>query len=176
MKDLTQLKKDADQAKKDYAHYFQSIDRGGTMPTWYNQAHIEEENDWIKRAQKQLEQNLVPQDDILNIKAQLKIREKRLKSVLASRMETEKLILKNKDKSYAEYKELGEKIGNSMFSHDEMHYVSGKHGQRARVISPREEAEREIHRKHLVKKYKILGKVLGEDTNIERLRKGRDSG
>jgi hypothetical protein len=169
------LKKDAEQSKKNLVHYFQDIDKGSMMPTWYNPSHLEEENDWIRRAKGQMDQNLVPHDDVMRLKAELKLRENKVKKILQSRMETEKRIEKNKDESFSRYKELEEKIKESMPSRDEMFHVDGKHGMRARRVDPRIEAETEIYRKHLVREWKIIGKVIGENTNIERLRKGRAS-
>lgn len=172
-KGIAHLRKEAEKSKKNYAHYFQPIDKGSSMPTWYNPAFVMEENTWLTRAKRELDQNLVPQDEILQLKAQIRMREKKVKDILASQMKTEEMIKKNKDAAYNRYKELGDTIADSMFTRDEMFYVDGKHGMRARKISPRDEADREHYRKHLVKEWKIIGKALGEDTNIEGLRKGR---
>jgi len=89
-----------------------------------------------------------------------------------SKDESEKHINMDKDKSFKRYKEVEEEIKESLFTRDEMHHRD-EHSRRHRTVDPREEAERGQYRNNLIKEYQIRGRLLGENTNVEQLRRGR---
>uniref|UniRef100_A0A6M3LP90 Uncharacterized protein n=1 Tax=viral metagenome TaxID=1070528 RepID=A0A6M3LP90_9ZZZZ len=172
---IEQLEKESSKSEKNIAHYFKPVDKGSSMPSWYYRSQVEEELEWVKRAERQLKDDLIPQENKLTVKTELKAKKQRLKEISDARNEVEDKILAkgvNKDKAWARHKELGELIAESMFTRDEM-FHRDPHGKKHRVIDPREEADRTPFRNKLIKEYKILGRILGENSNPERLRKGR---
>ena len=166
------LEKEGKKSKKNLAHYFNPIDKGSSKPAWYYSAQIDEEKEWIRRAERELKEQTIPMEKIAELKVQLKVRKDKYEEIMKSKDASEKLVNTDKDKAFKRHTELEEIIKESMFTRDEMHYRD-KHGRRHRTVDPREEAERGIHRNHLIKEYTILGRLLGENTNIEALRRGR---
>ena len=161
---LASFKKKATQAKNEMAHFFQPIDKGSSMPSWYYERHIEEENEWIKRNRNQLDRGLIPPDKIEMLKSELKAREVRLGHINEAEKTVKDLILADKDKAKKRFDRLAEAIAESMPTRDEMNHVP-------KLIDPRKEAERMPHRDKLVKLYKVYGRVLGEYVNVEALRR-----
>jgi len=169
---LQELEKESKKSKKNIAPYFKEIDKGSSMPSWVYEPHIEEEQEFIRRSERELKEQTVPVERMPELKMQLKVRKDKLEKVMQSKDEAYKIVNSDKDKALKRHKELEEKITDSMFSRDEMHYRD-THGRRHRTVNPRDEADRGQHRNALIKEYRILGHVLGENTNVEALRKGR---
>jgi len=169
---LQELEKASKKSKKELAHFFQPIDKGSSKPSWYYTAQVEEEQDWIRMAERQLKEQLVPTEKIAELKQQLSIRKGKFEKIMLSKDAANSHVKIDKDKAAKRHQELEETIKQSMFSRDEM-FHRDQHGQRHRTVDPREEADRGQFRNRLIKEYKVLGRLLGENTNIEQLRRGR---
>lgn len=173
MSDIDKLETESKRSKKNIAHYFKPVDKGSSMPSWYYREQVSEELEWINRAERQLRDDLVPQENKLAINTELKAKKKRLKEITEAKSDVEtKIMGKDKDKAWARHKELGEIIAESMFTRDEM-FHRDTHGRKHRTIDAREEAARTPFRNNIIKEYKILGRILGENSNPERLRRGK---
>lgn len=184
----------------DKIEFFGAIDKKGKMeggkissefPGYYmdvQKAELEEE---ISMHENSIKNHLTPDRDIPRKKAEIA----RLKETLAG-INRSQPILKGKDKDTAAkiYEELSAEIGDSLFTRSDM--------QRG-LASPHEEARRmsepiisispecasvlqkfnitpgknkKISRNQASKVWKIMGKNLGEQTNVEFLRKDRSDG
>lgn len=99
-----------------------------------------------------------------------------------------KLKAAEKDRLAKNYKDLSERIGASMFSYDEMHKATADaHKEARRMVEPCIEVDPEIakecgvrvdgrnmaSRNGASKMFKILGYHLGDETNVETLRRIR---
>ncbi len=168
-RNIHRLEKDSKKSKEAISHWFKDVDKGSSMPSWYYKQQVAEEREWIQVAERQLKDDLVPTERIREIKAELRKRKSRYDQITAAERDVAKEIAGNgalKDKAAKRFEELGGIIENSLYSRDEMF------NKPTRLASPREEAERIRFRNSIIKEYKILGAVLGEDSNPERLRKG----
>ena len=161
---LASFERKANRAKKEMAHFFQPIDKGSSMPSWYYERQIEEEEEWIKKNRNQLERQLVPPDKIEMLRSELKAREIRLSQIDEAEKTVKDMILADKDKAKKRFDSLAEAIADSMPTRDEMNHVP-------KLIDPRKEAERMPHRDKLVKLYKVYGRILEEPVNVEALRR-----
>lgn len=156
-------------------------------PGWYlDHTHIDELKDSINRNQTLLDSGLCPPQRIGIIKATLDKEKNNLDSILASKPE---LSSAEKDKLAKVRKTLGELIKATMFSHSDM--MKG-------IVDDHEEARRmvefiidvsgdviyetvkaaevpmfdgKVTREGATKVWKLIGKLLGEPTNAETLRK-----
>lgn len=155
------------------------------MPAWYMRAHIEELEQNIVRKESMLKRGGFEQDQIPVIKAEIEADRDKLKKIENSRP---KLAGKNKDRVVRAYESLGKQIGESMPTrketkdglvspYDEMKRLKEKHIK----ISPELAAacgckpvQGKITGDEANKCYQIMGRALGENTNVERLR--RDTG
>lgn len=157
----------AQESKANVAHFFKPVDKGSAMPSWYNSVHMEELEERVKAKEKQLDADLVPKDKIMRVRAELQSERARLNEIKAAKTSVANMVGKDKDRYAKRFKELSEEIAESFYTRDEM-FRKDKN----RSASPRAEAERMAHRNYLVQEWKILGRCLEEDTNVERLRKG----
>lgn len=160
-------------------------DQGGIksdMPAWYFDVHIENLRENIERKARGVERNLYAPDQILRVKEEIKVERVKLKEIEGSRP---KLSGKALDKCGSAYESLQKQIRETMPTRKE-----SKDG----LVSPHEELNR-MKSKHIKidteiakacgvhvvrgkisgdeanKCYQILGKALGENTNVERLRR-----
>ena len=169
-RNIHKLEKESAKSKEIISHWFKPVDKGSSMPSWYYKQQVEEEHDWIATAEKQLRDDLVPTERIREVKAELRNRKERHEQILAANRDVKKEISGNaalRDKAAKRFGELAEIIKDSLFTRDEMF------NKPTRLASPRDEAERTQFRNNVIKEYKIIGSILGEDSNPERLRKGR---
>lgn len=164
---IARFQEEAVKASENVEHFFKPIDKGSSMPSWYYDRQVEEENEWIKNAEKQLADNLIPQDKIIPIKAELQTKKIRFEKIKEAHEDAKELVNKDPDAFVKRRKELADLIKQSMFTRDEMFH------RPARSVDPRHEAERSQLRNGLVKEWKIIGYLLGESTNVEALRKGK---
>ncbi|MCK4328792.1 hypothetical protein KAX02_03010 [candidate division WOR-3 bacterium] len=164
-------------------------DQGGIksdMPAWYFDVHIENLRENIERKARGVERNLYAPDQILRVKEEIKAERVKLKEIEDSRP---KLSGKALDKCGNAYESLKKQIRETMPTRKE-----SKDG----LVSPHEELNR-MKSKHIKidteiakacgvhvvrgkisgdeanKVYQILGKALGENTNVERLRRDGNS-
>ena len=165
-RNIQDLAKESQRAKKNLVHYFSPVDKGSSMPSWYYKVQMDEQEEWLRVNERQLKEGLIPQEKVMLTKEEIAKRKDRLKEIREARRVVEEMILKDKDKSKKRYDELSETLADSYFTRDEMFHKP------SRMVDPRMEAERSRERNDIVKEWKIIGAVLGETTNPEHLRKG----
>lgn len=161
-------------------------DVSSSYPAWYFEVQTEELQEEIDRMKRKMDVGGVPSDHLPYAKRELEEMENQLARVKDSEP---KMRPKDKDDAAQVYGELGEAISETLFTHSEMR--SGK-------VSPHKEVKRmskpcipvtseamaaackecgveikggKITRNEATRVHKILGKYLGESTNIEDLRK-----
>lgn len=156
------------------------------MPAWYFDVHISELEEGIARQKRQLESGAIDGDQVPRIKNEIAAGEARLKQITSGKPKLEGT---QKDRVFRVYESLQKQIKDTMPTHRE--------NERG-LVSPHEELKRQkskhikvdteiakacgvksVHGKisgdEANKCYKILGKALGEPTNIERLRRDGNS-
>ena len=156
------------------------------MPAWYFDVHITNLEESLSRKKRMLERGLIPQEQVQMTKNQIAGEQARLDAIKASKPTLEG---RNKDLAYNAYISLGKQIKDSMPTRKE---------SRNGLVNPHEELKRlkekhisispeiakacgvNVFRGHISgdeanKCYQILGKALGENTNVERLRRDGDS-
>ncbi len=165
-----------------------------TYPCWYFDGPIEQMKEDIANTEHRLKVGLVPDAAIAETRAHLEKTRGRLAEIEAARPNLEG---RDKEKAWKTYKELRDEIRDSMPTYDDMRRgLANPHEEhrrniglngginvkkmgavqlmRALNVSPREDGT--ITRNQARKAYKILGKALGENTNIERLRRFHSGG
>ncbi len=175
----------------DKIQFFGSVDcdRDGRVtsetPAWMLERHMEYLEDEINKKKAGLARGAYESDQVPRIKGEIEQEQKRLQDIINSKPN---LTGANKDKCFRAYQRLAERIKESMPTRKD-----SKNG----LVNPYQELKR-MKEKHIpidaemakacnvtrkdgkisgdeaAKCYAILGKALGEDTNIERLR--RDGG
>ena len=170
--------------------FFGSVDRDpvtrqvrSTYPAWYSEGAVGELEATIEETQRRLDGGRVPRESVEVTKNRLEMDRAKLEAIKASKPT---LPDAEKDKVAKAYKELGEKIGESMFTHsDMMRGLASPHEELKRENSAHIRVPKEIadacniklgrggvaSRKDAAKAWKIMGKVLGEPTNTEYLRR-----
>ena len=153
------------------------------MPAWYFDAQIEELRESASKKQRMIERGLVEQDQVPQLRNEIAGEKARLKAIESSRP---KLQGKALDMTANAYESLAKQIRESMPTRKET-----KNG----LVSPQSELARLKDKRHIKihpeiakacgvnavkghitgdqanKCYQILGKALGEDTSVERLRR-----
>lgn len=167
-RNINKLEDESNKAKKELSHFFSPVDRGSSMPSWYYDRKVREEKEWIEKHERQVKDNLIPEDDILKVKSEMKVRKEKLSEIEESYENAKKQFQEQKDFWAKEYDRLGKIIGDSMPHIDHMFNI--ENGRKMRLISAQDEALRVKHRNNPVKLWKILGHFLGESTNPETLR------
>jgi len=160
-------------------------DKGGIssdMPAWYFDVHIENLRENVERKARGLAMNLYAPDQVLRVKEEITTEREQLKKIEGSRPT---LSGEQKDRCFRVYESLKKQIAETMPTRKE-----AKEG----LVSPHSELKR-LKTKHIKvdtelakacgvkvvkgnisgdeanKMFQILGKTLGEDTNVERLRR-----
>lgn len=161
-------------------------DEGGItsqIPAWCFDQHIGYLEEGISRKKRMLERGEVATDQVPVLRGQIKSETEKLERIVASRPN---LSDKQKDRCAKAYENLGRQIADTMPTRKE-----SKQG----LVSPYDELKRLKGKKHITidptiasacgvkpvqgkitgdeanKCYQILGKALGENTNVERIRK-----
>jgi len=179
------------QVNKDDIVFFNEIDlkKDGSIsseyPCWFFDVHIEEMKESIASKKRQLKLGLVHPEMVGRVQAEVENQEKRMKEIENSKP---KLSGAAQDFAYGEYKKLCDQLSDSMPTRRE---------DRQGFVRPHEELQRlntpyvsvdpkiaaacgikgskgKITGKQAARCVQIIGKALGENTNIERLR--RDGG
>jgi hypothetical protein len=155
-------------------------------PAWFHEIHIDHMKEEISRKQKFLDLGYYVADQIPRVKSEIEAETKRLKEIESSRPVLTGAALDRVSKAY---ESLGKQISDQLPTRKE-----SKNG----LVSPHEELKRQntksitiphdlakacgvkaegrgtsgrITGKEAAKCYQIMGKALGSNTNIERLRK-----
>lgn len=153
-------------------------------PAWYFDTHLDELKEDIDRKARDLARGVIPPSEVPYAKEELEKQKERYDAILSSRP---KLSAKEKDELAKVYKELEQQIVDSMPTYTEMMkghadpheearkmtrpYISvGRHGDLFKKMNIPMDGNK-VSRNGATRAYKILGKVLGERTNIETLRR-----
>lgn len=174
--------------KPDEIVFFNEIDlkKDGTLsseyPCWFFDTHISEMQESIDSKERQLKLGLVHPEMIGRVQAEMERDQKRLDEIKASRP-----ILSGgaKDFAYSEYKKIASQLSDSMPTRreDKNGFVNA-HEEYKRLNTPHIKVDPKIAEacgikgtkgkltaKQASRCYQIIGKALGENTNVERLRK-----
>lgn len=182
--------------------FFGAIDRKGKKedgvisseyPAWYFTNQIKNLKESIERKRRSLKRGDVDPSQKPYIQAELQQEELKLSEIMEKGMP--KIDDKDKDSLHKIYKELEGRIQDSMFSRDEMMKgladaheearrmttscidVKGAHGSISMFknvgITPR---DGKVSRNQASRMYKIIGRYLGENTNVEALRRSQKTG
>ena len=170
--------------------FFGSVDRdkktgniGSECPAWAMDVHTNELKESIASQERSLERGNLPTDSIPLIRASITKEKKRLEEIESSKPKLSDVVI---DKVAKAYNEIGKGISETMFSKDEMKSKSADPREEVRrMINPCVKVSPEIadmcgvktdssgmvSRNDASKIYKICGKYLGENSNVENLRK-----
>lgn len=182
----------------DKINFFNSVDRKGRRedgdiaseyPAFYFPTHLRELRDEVAKAEQQIELNLVPPSELPYAKNDLKRSKKRLEEIENS---MPKIKGKEKDEMAALYKSLEGQISDSMYSRTQMKKgLADVHEEARRMSEPIikigiegkffenmgiKPVDGKITRNQASRAYKIMGRVLEANTNIEALRKDYNTG
>lgn len=157
------------------------------LPAWYQKAAIAELEENIGRKKRALKNRMIKEDLIMRTEAEIKAEEERLNEIVSS---LPKLNSAQRDRCASSYKMLADQIRESMPTRKQT---------RDGLVSPQKEYQRLKVAKHIkidpdiaaacgvrpqngkitgteaATCYKILGGALGEETNIEHLRRDGNS-
>ena len=178
--------------------FFGSVDRKdgkpdgritSEYPAFYFTTQIDELAENIARNERAIESGAINPQSVPELKAEIKRDKQRLSEINKSHI---KLTDTDKDEAAALYKNLADQIQDSMFTrsdmmkglanpHDELKRMKtplrpvGKNGKvfKKMGINP---VKGKVSRTQAARVFKILGKVLGENTNTEYLRKDHKYG
>lgn len=168
--------------------FFGKVDRdrdgniGSTLPAWYFDSQVDTMKETIQRREAALERGDIPADYVYQTREDLKRDKERLDNIESSRPVLDE---KRSDALGKAYKELSSDIKESMFTRDDMQRgFADAHEEARRMTKPCINIDPELARKcgvnakggmisrnDATKIFKIVGKALGEETNVERLRK-----
>jgi hypothetical protein len=156
-------------------------------PAWCHDPQIEELKDEIRASEKAIDLELYKGKDLMRMREQLSIKKTRLEQILDSKP---KVSDTDKDRIARSRRELGERIGESMFTaSDMMRGTADAHVEAERMVRPcvaiKSEYEAglakscgmniengKISRNDAARIWKIQGKLLGESIlDAEQLRK-----
>lgn len=156
-------------------------------PAWCHDPQIEELKDEIRASEKAIDLELYKGKDLMRMREQLSIKKNRLEQILDSKP---KVSDTDKDRIASARKELGERIGESMFTaSDMMRGTADAHIEAERMVRPcvaiKSEYEAglakscgmniengKISRNDAARIWKIQGKLLGESIlDAEQLRR-----
>ncbi len=154
-------------------------------PAYYNENHVDSLQEGIESKERSLTAGRIPADSIPEVQERIKQEKDRLKEILTSRPN---LAPMEKDSLSKLRANLGKDIRDAMFtySHQERG-TADVHEEARRMISPIIQVPKEAHaqltemgvkitngrisRNQAGKAWKICGKLLGETTNVETLRR-----
>jgi len=184
----------AQAAAKEAFNFFGKIDRDykdritSEFPAWYFETHVENMKEERATLIRRLERGEVPPDNVPYAKQDAAAIKERIDEIEKSRPE-----IRDNEKAELQklHKELSNKISESMFTRSEMmRGTASAHDEARRMVSPtialspplRGLAKScnvnldkgvKISRNDATKMWKILGKLIGEGTNVEGLRRDR---
>ncbi len=156
-----------------------------TYPSWYFDHLKDEVKNDIDRMETQLKYDRIPKTEVGITQERLAQKKLKLRELDASALE---LRGKMKDRVATVYKDLGEKIRDTLFSRDEMRKgLADAHEEMKRMTEPCIQVTGDaanflracnvkvvkgrVSRDGAAKGWKIAGKALEEHSNIERLRR-----
>lgn len=152
------------------------------MPSWFHDVHLEKMEEEVSQKKRMLTQGRVPQDNIFMIQNEIKADEQKILEIKKSKP---KLIGGQKDMVYKEYLSVGQQIADAMpTKRDELNGFANPRDELIKNNTPGikisdkmadamgvKTQDGKITLKQAQKFYKLSGKILGENSNIERLRR-----
>ena len=152
-------------------------------PAWYFDSQIEELSESIARKERSIKRGDMPSSEIGYAVSELDKERKKLDKISSSRP---KIKGKDKDDMAKVYKEIGGQIAESMFTLSDMKRgTASAHEEARRMVKPIisvdpklaeacgvKTTDGKVSRNDASKMYKIMGKLIGDNTNVEALRKG----
>jgi len=182
----------------DKIQFFGDVDRrhkraderiASEYPAFYFPTKLEELKENIDKTKRQISMGLIPASELPYAKAELEKSEKRLKEIKSS---LPKLSGKEKDALAKVYGELGEQIADAMFTRTAMKKgLADAHEEARRMSEPIIKVgdagkmfenmgitpvDGKVSRNQASRAWKIIGKVLGESSNTESLRRDMKTG
>jgi len=171
--------------------FFGSVDRKegkpdgivtSEYPAWMHDFKIDELKESHDRKERELAENRIPFEHVAAAKEELKLEKAKLALIEKSRP---KLNDKQKDEFYGVYKDLTKEIRDKMYTRSEMMLgTANAHEEADRMITPSITIDPEIarmcnlqavdgmvSRDGASKAFKMIGRILGEPTNVETLRR-----
>jgi tellurite resistance protein len=156
------------------------------LPAWYFDRQIDDMQEGIDRKKRAIKNRMIKEDQIPITENQIKAEEGRLKDIIESRPN---LSGNQKDRCASAYQMLSEQIQATMPTrkqsrdglvspHQELKRMKGKHIKVDPDIAAAcgvKMVGGKISGDEAARCYKILGKVLGENTNVEALRRDGNS-
>lgn len=168
--------------------FFGDVDRnkngsiGSVYPAWGMGVHLDELNESIERAEREIARGAIPPTEISFARENLVKDKKRLDKIMCSKPTFEG---KQLDDVAKEYKRLRAEIKSSMFTRSEMMLgTADPHEEARRMSEPcisvngdiamgcnvKPGVNNLVNRNDATKIFKILGRYLNEPTNVETLR------
>jgi len=182
----------------DEINFFGATDRKGkkageaitsTYPAFYFSTQLDELIEETEKQERVLRKGLVPPSEVPYVTADIEKNKKRIQEI---EQNYPRLNDKERDEVWGVYKDLAKDISDSMFTRTEMKQGFADAHEEARRMSepliPIKGKEKFFHnmgikatggkisRNDASRAYKIIGKVLGENTNVEKLRKDQNTG
>ena len=165
--------------------------RASETPAWAMRTHIDALRESIEAKERMLERGDCPLDAVPQTRAEIRKEQQRLDEILESRPKASPDI---EDKLWKVYKSLGKDIQDTLFTRSDMKLgLASPHEEARRMKEPIIKVNREIAdlckenevpvhvkgndayltRDNATKVRQWIGKYLGEETNIEALRKDK---
>ncbi|MCK5616850.1 hypothetical protein KAR91_84090 [Candidatus Pacearchaeota archaeon] len=154
-------------------------------PAWYFESHIQELQETIDRKERALSRGDIPMDAIPETKAAIAREKSKLDAIMGSKPTPS---IPEKDKLSKIYKALSAKISETLFKRSAMEWgTADAHEEAKRMVQPIISLDKEelglakscgikpdgngkVSRNNAAKIFKLIGKLIGEPTNIEVLR------
>lgn len=172
----------------DGIQFFGSVDKNkdgkiaSSLPAWFHDVQLEKLTEEVSRKERQIGRGEVPPDHVFMVKNEVENLKKKITEI---QMSKPTLRGGQKDMVHKEYQQLASQIADSMPTRRE---------DRNGFVNPRDELKRmksphiaisqkmadacgvkpvngKISGDQAARCYKMMGKVLGENTNVEKLRK-----
>ena len=179
------------EAAKERTQFFGSVDRDvksnvtSEFPAWYFETHLDNMREERASLVRRMERGQGPQDNIPYAKQEAAAMQERIDEIMNSRPE-----IRDNERSELQrhHKELSKKISEAMFTRSEMmrgtasaHEEAKRMTQKLIGVSPKlmgmakacnvSVVKGKISRNEATKIWKILGRLIGEGTNVEGLRR-----
>jgi len=168
--------------------FFGKVDRDrdgkitSNIPAWYFDTHIDSMREEIERKERAITRNEIPYEDLERTKAEIRKSRVRLNEITQSKPT---ITDKDRDKVGEWYKDLEEKIKDALPTRsDDLMGRANPQEEFKKNKKPcipvdaslikalgMRQSEGKITRDQAVTAYKIIGKALGENTDIERIRR-----
>lgn len=167
--------------------FFSAVDaRGSQYPAFYFDTHISELKEEIESSERRLNTGQVPYEQSHKVKAEVERNKNKLEAIEKSKPH---LSDGERDRLFKAYKKLSKDIGDFLFTRSDMMLgLATPHEEARRMVEyyiPTDGIEdlvkacrvrvqdKKMSRNGAAKVFKICGKLIGEPTNIEVLRKDK---